>query len=104
MSASNPPESASEKLAGTSPLSPEERFNRDRVRGVLSRGRAQTRWYHGQRARPFRRTSFFIDFFWKGRRVMRVSQQLTRTLRESPRDSEGGNHDLLVRAGFIRQL
>ncbi len=35
---------------------------------------------------------------------MRVSQQLTTTLRESPRDTEGGNADLLVRAGFIRQL
>ncbi|HEY7416992.1 MAG TPA: proline--tRNA ligase [Ktedonobacteraceae bacterium] len=35
---------------------------------------------------------------------MRVSQQLTRTLREAPRDSEGGNQELLVRAGFIRQL
>src|SRR2546426_9368611 len=35
---------------------------------------------------------------------MRVSHQLTRTLREAPRDSEGGNQELLVRAGFIRQL
>jgi prolyl-tRNA synthetase len=35
---------------------------------------------------------------------MRVSQQLTKTLREVPRDSEGGNQELLVRAGFIRQL
>ncbi|HET9921833.1 MAG TPA: proline--tRNA ligase, partial [Ktedonobacteraceae bacterium] len=35
---------------------------------------------------------------------MRVSQQLTKTLREAPRDSEGGNQELLVRAGFIRQL
>lgn len=35
---------------------------------------------------------------------MRVSQQLSRTLREAPRDSEGGNQELLVRAGFIRQL
>lgn len=35
---------------------------------------------------------------------MRVSQQLTRTLREAPRDSEGGNQELLVRAGYIRQL
>lgn len=35
---------------------------------------------------------------------MRVSQQLTRTLREAPRDSEGGNQELLVRGGFIRQL
>lgn len=35
---------------------------------------------------------------------MRVSQQLSRTLREGPRDSEGGNAELLARAGFIRQL
>ena len=35
---------------------------------------------------------------------MRVSEQLTRTLREVPRDSEGGNQELLVRGGFIRQL
>src|SRR5205085_281909 len=35
---------------------------------------------------------------------MRVSQQLTTTLREAPRDSEGGNQELLVRAGFMRQL
>ena len=35
---------------------------------------------------------------------MRISQQLTTTLREVPRDSEGGNHELLVRAGFVRQL
>jgi prolyl-tRNA synthetase len=35
---------------------------------------------------------------------MRVSQQLTTSLREVPRDSEGGNQELLVRAGFIRQL
>ena len=35
---------------------------------------------------------------------MRVSQQLTTTLREVPRDSEGGSQELLVRAGFIRQL
>jgi prolyl-tRNA synthetase len=35
---------------------------------------------------------------------MRVSQQLTTTLREAPRDSEGGNQELLLRAGFIRQL
>ncbi len=35
---------------------------------------------------------------------MRISQQLTKTLREVPRDSEGGNQELLVRAGFIRQL
>jgi prolyl-tRNA synthetase len=36
--------------------------------------------------------------------MMRVSEQLTKTLREVPRDSEGGNQELLVRAGFIRQL
>ncbi len=35
---------------------------------------------------------------------MRVSQQLTWTLREAPRDSEGGSQELLTRAGFIRQL
>src|SRR5438128_12317821 len=35
---------------------------------------------------------------------MRVSQQLTKTLREVPRDSEGGNQELLVRGGFVRQL
>src|SRR5579859_5705933 len=35
---------------------------------------------------------------------MRVSQLLTTTLREAPRDTEGGNQELLVRAGFIRQL
>ncbi len=35
---------------------------------------------------------------------MRVSQLLPKTLREVPRDSEGGNQGLLVRAGFIRQL
>ncbi len=35
---------------------------------------------------------------------MRVSQQLTKTLREVPRDSEGGNQELLVRGGYIRQL
>src|SRR6266700_2747492 len=35
---------------------------------------------------------------------MRVSQQFTKTLREVPHDSEGGNQELLVRAGFIRQL
>src|SRR5947209_5551325 len=35
---------------------------------------------------------------------MRVSQQLTTTLREVPRDSEGGNQELLVRSGFVRQL
>src|SRR5947199_10030948 len=35
---------------------------------------------------------------------MRVSEQLTKTLREVPRDSEGGNQELLVRGGFMRQL
>src|SRR6202790_5803573 len=35
---------------------------------------------------------------------MRASQQLTRTLREAPRDSEGGIQELLVRCGFVRQL
>ncbi len=35
---------------------------------------------------------------------MRVSQQLTTTLREAPRDAESGNQELLLRAGFIRQL
>ncbi|MBV8694952.1 MAG: hypothetical protein JO183_05635 [Ktedonobacteraceae bacterium] len=35
---------------------------------------------------------------------MRVSRLLTDTLREVPRDSEGGNQELLLRAGFIRQL
>lgn len=36
---------------------------------------------------------------------MRISQLLTTTLREAPRDSQGGaNLELLVRGGFIRQL
>ena len=35
---------------------------------------------------------------------MRVSQQFTTTLREVPRDSEGGNQELLVRGGYVRQL
>src|SRR6266849_5816464 len=35
---------------------------------------------------------------------MRVSQQFTSTLREVPRDSEGGNQELLVRGGYVRQL
>lgn len=35
---------------------------------------------------------------------MRASQLLTKTLREAPRDSEGGSQELLLRAGFIRQL
>jgi prolyl-tRNA synthetase len=36
--------------------------------------------------------------------MMRVSQQFTSTLREVPRDSEGGNQELLVRGGYVRQL
>lgn len=35
---------------------------------------------------------------------MRVSRLLTTTLREVPRDVESGNHELLLRAGYIRQL
>jgi prolyl-tRNA synthetase len=35
---------------------------------------------------------------------MRVSAQLSKTLRGANRDSEGGNQELLVRGGFIRQL
>src|SRR5579863_1692306 len=35
---------------------------------------------------------------------MRMSQLLSKTLREVSRDSEGGNQELLVRGGFIRQL
>ncbi len=35
---------------------------------------------------------------------MRVSQQLTTTLRKAPHDAERGNQELLLRAGFIRQL
>jgi prolyl-tRNA synthetase len=35
---------------------------------------------------------------------MRVTELLTKTLREVPRDTEGGNQELLVRAGFVRQL
>src|SRR5689334_24842109 len=35
---------------------------------------------------------------------MRVSHLLTTTLREAPRDAESVNQELLVRAGFIRQL
>ncbi len=35
---------------------------------------------------------------------MRVSQLLTTTLREAPREAEGRGHELLLRAGFIRQL
>ncbi len=35
---------------------------------------------------------------------MRVSQLLTTTLREAPREAEERSHELLLRAGFIRQL
>jgi prolyl-tRNA synthetase len=35
---------------------------------------------------------------------MRMSQLLTTTLREAPRDSEGGNQELLTRGGYIRLL
>src|SRR5579864_1679196 len=35
---------------------------------------------------------------------MRVSAQLTKTLREAQRDSEGGSQELLVRGGYVRQL
>ncbi|GHO89719.1 proline--tRNA ligase [Dictyobacter formicarum] len=35
---------------------------------------------------------------------MRISQLLTTTLREAPREAEGINQELLVRAGFVRQL
>ncbi len=35
---------------------------------------------------------------------MRISQLLTTTLREAPRDAESCNQELLVRAGYIRQL
>ncbi len=35
---------------------------------------------------------------------MRVTELLSKTQREAPRDSEGGNQELLVRAGFVRQL
>lgn len=35
---------------------------------------------------------------------MRVSQQLTSTLREAPRATESSSQELLTRAGFIRQL
>src|SRR6266566_3031817 len=35
---------------------------------------------------------------------MRLSRLLTTTLREVPRDTEGGNQELLVRGGYIRQL
>lgn len=35
---------------------------------------------------------------------MRQSQLLLNTLRESPGDAEAVSHQLLLRAGFIRQL
>ncbi len=35
---------------------------------------------------------------------MRVSNLLTRTLREAPRDAESASQELLVRGGYIRQL
>ena len=35
---------------------------------------------------------------------MRVSRLLTTTLREAPHDSEGGNAELLLRGGYIRQI
>src|SRR5260221_14247581 len=35
---------------------------------------------------------------------MRASQEFTKRVREAPNDSEGGTQELLVRAGFIRQL
>src|SRR5205085_10451152 len=35
---------------------------------------------------------------------MRISAQLTKTLREAPRDSEDGSQELLVRGGYVRQL
>ncbi len=35
---------------------------------------------------------------------MRMSHMLSKTLREVARDSEGGNQELLVRGGFVRQL
>lgn len=35
---------------------------------------------------------------------MRISQLFTSTLREVPRESEGANQELLVRAGYVRQL
>jgi prolyl-tRNA synthetase len=35
---------------------------------------------------------------------MRATQLLTKTLREAPRDTEGRSHELLVRAGLMRQL
>ena len=35
---------------------------------------------------------------------MRMSQLFSQTLREAPAESEVSSHQLLVRAGFIRQL
>ncbi len=35
---------------------------------------------------------------------MRMSQLFSQTLREAPADAEISSHQLLVRAGFIRQL
>ncbi len=35
---------------------------------------------------------------------MRMSQMLSKSLREVARESEGGNQELLVRGGFVRQL
>src|SRR5258706_397274 len=35
---------------------------------------------------------------------MRTSHLLSKTLREAPRDVESGNHELLLRGGYIRQL
>jgi prolyl-tRNA synthetase len=35
---------------------------------------------------------------------MRISQLFTSTLREVPRESEGANQELLIRAGYVRQL
>src|SRR5258708_39614485 len=52
----------------------------------------------------YEKDEFFYWLFLERQREMRVSQQLTRTLREAPRDSEGGNQELLVRAGMMRQL
>src|SRR5436305_8680437 len=49
---------------------------------------------------------FFYAHFYRGilGGTMRQSQLLTTALREVPRDSEGGNQELLVRAGLMRQL
>ena len=35
---------------------------------------------------------------------MRMSQLFSQTLREAPADAEVASHQLLLRAGFIRQL